>query len=420
MNAYKKRQKKLKQTYSVVELINKTKDIIGLTDDEVEILTVPKRVLEVSIPVRMDDGSLEVFNGFRSQHNDILGPHKGGVRYHPQVDMDEVQALSFWMTFKCAVADLPFGGGKGGITVNPKKLSEGELERLSRGYIRAIAPIIGPKKDIPAPDVYTNGQTMAWFMDEYSRIQRENTPAVVTGKPIELGGSLGRDTATAQGGFYVFENLIKKLKIKKKEISIAVQGFGNAGMHFASIANGAGFKVVAVSDSKGGIYDEKGLDIDQVVKYKSKFGSVVGFEGAKEKTNEQLLKLPVSVLVPAALERVINDKNAGFIKADIILELANGPVTPEAQAKLDKKAKLVIPDILANSGGVIVSYFEWVQNLQSHYWELEKVQTELKKKINIATDKVWEKKNKYDVNMRTGAYVVAIKKLLEAIKLRGI
>ncbi len=417
---YKQCLLQLKKTCDVIGLINRTKEIIGLTDDETEILTAPKRIIEVSVPVRMDDGSLEVFNGFRIQHNDVLGPFKGGVRYHPQVDLDEVEALSFWMTFKCAVADLPYGGAKGGITVDPKKLSPGELERLSRGYIRAIAEFIGPDKDVPAPDVYTNAQIMAWFMDEYSRIKGRNVPGVVTGKPVELGGSLGRDTATAQGGFYVFENVAKKLKKKKSGLTIAVQGFGNAGMNFARIASRSGYRVVAVSDSRGGIHNAKGLDIEAVITHKEKTGAVADFENAKNITNEKLLELPIKVLVPAALEGVITEKNAGRIKAEIILELANGPVTIEAGEMLHKKKKLVVPDILANSGGVTVSYFEWVQNLQHHYWDLDRVNSELKRKITVATDRVWERMERYQVNMRTAGYIVAIEKLVKALKLRGI
>lgn len=417
---YKQCLLQLKQTCDVINLINQTREIAGLTDDEAELLTNPKRILEVSVPVRMDDGSLEVFNGWRIQHNDILGPFKGGVRFHPKVDLDEVQALSFWMTFKTAIADIPFGGAKGGVAVDTKKLSPGELERLSRSYFRAIADVVGPEKDIPAPDMYTNAQVMAWFMDEYSRIQRYNVNGVVTGKPLELGGSQGRDKATAQGGFYVFENISKRLKLKKQEVDIAIQGFGNAGATFAKIASAAGYKIVAVSDSQGGIYNEAGLDIAQVIKHKKDSGSVVGLEGAKEISNEKLVELKVKLLVPAALEGIITDKNVGRIKAEIILELANGPVTVDAGEKLTKKGKLIVPDILANSGGVIVSYFEWVQNLQHHYWELERVNGELSKKINTATDKIWRVMEKHNTSMRVAAYIVAIEKLTKALKLRGI
>ncbi|MBU4375071.1 Glu/Leu/Phe/Val dehydrogenase, partial [Patescibacteria group bacterium] len=316
--------------------------------------------------------------------------------------------------------DIPYGGSKGGITVDAKKLSQPELERLTRGYVRAAAKFIGPDTDIPAPDVYTNPQIMAWFMDEYSRINGKNEPAVVTGKPVEIGGSLGRGTATAQGGFYVFENLRKKLKIKKEKTAIAVQGFGNAGMNFAKLADEAGYKIAAVSDSKGGIYSPNGLNINDVVKHKENTGSVVDFSGAKNITNEQLLTLPVDVLVPAALEGVITEKNTGKIKASVILELANGPTSMGAGEKLFKKGVVVVPDVLANSGGVIVSYFEWVQNISNYYWELEKVEHNLHKQINKATDLVWEYMNTYNTNMRTAAYIIAIEKLSKALKIRGV
>lgn len=404
------------------DLIKTNKDCaaLGLNEAEVEILRSPQRVIEVAVPVRMDDGSLRVFQGYRVQHNNIRGPFKGGLRFHPRVNLDEVKALSFWMTFKCAVADIPYGGGKGGITVDPKKLSQGELERLTRSYVRAIARFIGPDTDIPAPDVYTNPQIMAWVMDEYSRFKGVNEPAVVTGKPLEVGGSLGRDTATAQGGFFIFKNLLSKIKFKQKETTIAVQGFGNAGMHFARIAFEAGFKVVAVSDSRGGIYDDKGLDIHKVVAHKQETGSVMDFKDSKNITNEQILLLPVKVLAPAALEGVITAKNAGRVKAEMVLELANGPVSFEAGAKLHKKGKLVVPDILANSGGVIVSYFEWVQNIRHFYWDLDKVHNYLERQVGIATNRVWENTNNYGVDMRTAAYLVAIEKLVKALKVRGV
>ncbi|MFH1522596.1 MAG: Glu/Leu/Phe/Val dehydrogenase [Patescibacteria group bacterium] len=400
--------------------MNPVSKVIGLTLDEIEILKSPQRSIEVAIPILMDDGNLKVFTGYRVQHNDILGPFKGGLRYHPKVNIDEISALAFWMTFKCAVADIPYGGAKGGITVDPKELSENELERLTRGYVRAMADFIGPDRDIPAPDLYTNPQIMAWFMDEYSHIKGKNEPAVVTGKPVSIGGSLGRDTATAQGGFYVLTNLLKKLNIKKQSVTIAIQGFGNSGMNFAKISSDNGYKVVAVSDTKGGVLNEKGLDINKVINHKQKTGSVIDFPDAKNITNEKLLELPATILAPAALEGVITEKNAGRIKASIILELANGPTTIEAGEKLHKKGKLIIPDILANSGGVIVSYFEWVQNIRHFYWDAKKVQINLAKKMNNATDTVWQYTKKYNVNMRTAAYIVAIEKLVEALRIRGI
>lgn len=413
-----------------IGLLNKTCEIMakaeeasgeaGLIYKELEILKTPQRVIEVAVPVVMDDGQLKIFTGYRIQHNNIRGPYKGGLRFHPKVDLDEVSALAFWMTIKCAVADLPYGGAKGGITVDPKKLSRGELERLTRSYTRAVALFVGPDKDIPAPDVYTNPQIMAWFMDEYSKIKGRNVPAVVTGKPVEIGGSLGRDIATAQGGFYVLEMIYKKLKIKKNHAAAAIHGFGNAGMNFAKIASEAGYKVAAVSDSKGGVYNEKGLDIKKVIEHKEKTGSVVNFPGAKNVTNEKLLELPVKILIPAALEGVITAKNAGRIKAGIILELANGPTTPEADEKLYKKGILVAPDVLVNSGGVIVSYFEWVQNIRHFYWDLEKVNDRLKQQITKAFAAVWAAKEKYNTDMRLAAYIVAIEKLGKALKARGV
>lgn len=407
-------------------LINKINDncqlpvCVDLTCGEIEILKFPKRVIEVSVPVKMDDGSLKVFTGFRVQHNDIRGPFKGGLRYHPDVNLDEVQALAFWMTIKCAVADIPYGGGKGGITVDPNTLSKGELERLTRGYVRVMADFIGPNKDIPAPDVNTNAQVMAWVMDEYSHIKGNNEPAVVTGKPIEIGGSLGREAATGQGGYFVFENIIKKLNFDGRDLRIAIQGFGNVGMNFARIVAENGYSVVAVSDFDGGIYNENGLDIKKLIEHKNKTGCVLGFADSKRITNEELLELPVEVLVPAAIENVINENNADKIKAELILEMANGPITFAASEILNKKGKIIVPDVLANSGGVIVSYFEWVQNIRHFYWDLEKVNDRLKDTINKATDKVWDYSKKYDTDLRSAAYVLAIEKLVKAFKIRGV
>jgi glutamate dehydrogenase (NAD(P)+) len=387
---------------------------------EIEVLTKPNKAVEVSVPVEMDNGEIKVFTGFRVQYSNARGPYKGGLRYHLDVDLAEVKSLAFWMSIKCAVADIPYGGGKGGIEVDPKSLSEGELERLTRGYVRLMAKDIGVKVDIPAPDVYTTPQIMAWFMDEYSRIQGEPTPGIVTGKPIEAGGSLGRDTATAQGGFYVLGNVLNNFKEIQTGATVAVNGFGNAGANFALIAEKENYKVVAVSDSQGGIFKEDGLDIEAVEKHKQKTGSVVGFTGAKDITNEELLILEVDVLVPAALENVIHKDNVGKVKSKIILELANGPVTKEASEKLFESGVTIIPDVLANAGGVVVSYFEWVQNLQNFYWSAEEVQTKLKPKMNKATRDIWKFKEENKVDMRTAAYALAIKKIVEAIKIKGI
>ena len=310
------------QFKGVINQLNKIGQLINVASDQLEILRKPDRVIEISLPIVMDNGLIKVFTGYRVQYCNIRGPYKGGIRFHPAVSLDEVKTLAFWMTIKCAVADIPYGGAKGGIAVDVKKLSRAELERLTRAYARGFADFIGPERDIPAPDVYTTPQIMAWLMDEYGHIKGENTPAVVTGKPLEVGGSQGRDTATSLGGFYIMEQVLAKLKMPKKRVSLAVQGFGNVGMNFAVIAHAAGYKVVAVSDSRGGIYDPNGLNIEGVLSHKQTTGSVINYNGLKNITNEKLLELPVTILAPAALENVINEKNAGRIKAEIILELA--------------------------------------------------------------------------------------------------
>lgn len=399
---------------------DKTCEIVDFECEELETLKSPQRVIEVSFPVRMDDGNLRVFHGYRVQYNDARGPYKGGLRYHSRVDLDEVKALAFWMTIKCAVADIPYGGAKGGITVDPKKLSQGELERLTRAYTRHISDFIGPDKDIPAPDVYTNAQTMAWIMDEYSHIMGRNVPAVVTGKPLEIGGSLGRDTATAQGGYYVLEMLLKQLKLKNNNLTVAIQGFGNSGMNFAKIVAANKFKVVAASDSQGGIYNPQGLNIDKAIEHKIKTDALKNFTGAKNITNKELLELPVKILAPAALENVITDANTDKVNANIILELANGPITMSACEKLHQRGILVVPDVLANSGGVIVSYFEWVQNARHFYWDMVKVQDRLQVQLTKAFSSVWQTAEKYNVNLRTAAYIVALGKITKALKIRGV
>lgn len=409
------------QFKGVINQLDKIYELMGEEGGEREILRKPDRVIEVSLPIRMDDGTIKVFIGYRAQYNNARGPYKGGLRFHPKVNADEVKTLAFWMTIKCAVADIPYGGGKGGIAVDTKVLSQGELERLTRALARKLAKFIGPQIDVPAPDVYTTPQIMAWFMDEYSKITGVDTPAVVTGKPIETGGSLGRDTATSLGGFFVFEQALAKEKIAKEKISVAVQGFGNVGMNFAVIAHEAGYKIAAVSDSKGGIYNEKGLDLKEVLKHKKVTNSVMDFPGAKNITNEKLLELPVDVLVPAALENVIHEKNAGRIKAKVILEMANGPIAPEAEPKLYKKGALIVPDVLANAGGVTVSYFEWAQNIAGYYWSQSEVENKLKEKMDLAFEKVWETMEKQgNRQMRDAAYIVAVERILKAVKIRGI
>jgi len=402
------------------EQLDRAAKIMKLDPAVHQILREPMRVLEVTIPVKMDDGSVKVFKGFRVQYNDARGPTKGGIRFHPQETLDTVKALAAWMTWKTSVVDLPYGGAKGGVICNPKEMSEGELERLSRGYIRAIGRFIGPERDIPAPDVYTNPQIMAWMMDEYSKIVGYNAPGVITGKPIEIGGSLGRGDATAKGGMYVLREAAKKIKLDLKKATVAIQGYGNAGQFAHKLVTEMfGSKVVAVSDSKGGIYSENGLDYEKVLAHKEKTGSVINFPGAKNITNEELLELNVDVLIPAALENQITGKNANNIKAKIVLELANGPTTPEADEILYKKGILDIPDFLANAGGVTVSYFEWVQNINGYYWTAEEVYQKLDQKMTKAFWDVMETMEKYKVDPRTAAYIVAVDRVAKAVKIRG-
>lgn len=403
----------MKQLSNAASIMNLNKDIHA-------VLQQPKRILTVAIPVKMDSGETKVFTAFRSQFNDALGPFKGGIRYHWNVTLDEVKALSFWMTMKCAVVGIPLGGGKGGIIVNPKELSEGELERLSRGYIQQIYKYIGPTQDVPAPDVYTTPQIMAWMLDEYEKLVGEHAPGMITGKPLSIGGSAGRGFSTAQGGVYVLNEAVKKMGWNKHEVNVAVQGFGNAGSFMAKILYEQGYKIVAASDSKGAVKNLNGLDVTKLDEYKEKTGSVVGFEGTESLTNEQLLELPVHILVPAALENVITGENAPRVQAKMIVELANGPVTPEADEILHSKGILFVPDILANAGGVTVSYFEQVQNASNYYWTEEEVLVKLEKIMVRAFNEVWETKEKYNVNMRTAAFVRAVERVSEGMKLRGI
>lgn len=395
----------------------KAAKILELDESAVELMTNPKRSIQVSIPVRMDNGKIKVFQGFRIQFNDMRGPAKGGIRYHPNVSHEEVKALAFWMTWKNTIVDIPFGGGKGGIICNPKDLSDGELERLSRGYIQELHEFIGQQKDIPAPDLYTNPQVMAWMMDEYHKLEGHNVFGMITGKPIELGGSRGRAEATAQGGVYVLEEAMKIFKVKNP--SIAIQGFGNAGMTCAKILSKSKYKIVAVSDSKGGIYNAKGLNISKVIEHKKSTKSVHGFPGAKNISNEELLSLKVDVIVPAALESVITSKNVKSVKAKIILELANGPVSAEARAKLYERLQISIPDILANSGGVAVSYFEWVQNNTGYAWSEKEVLEKLKEKMCTAFDNVNSSSKEFKVDLGTAAYIFAIKRMHKILELRG-
>jgi len=383
-----------------------------------EMLKRPKRSLIVNIPVVMDEGSVRVFTGYRVQYNDTLGPTKGGIRYHPNVTLDEVIALAAWMTWKTAVTGLPLGGGKGGIRCNPKEMSQGELERLTRGYTRALARFIGPFTDVPAPDVYTNAQTMAWIMDEYSEIVGYNAFGVVTGKPVNVGGSRGRNEATSRGLMYTVIEGAKHLGLKLKGATVSVQGYGNVGFHAARLLHGIGCKIIAVSDSKGGIYNPEGLDPVKVQEHKTETGSVVSYPDSEIITNEQLLELECDILVPAALENQITKANADKIKAKIVAEGANGPTTPEADETLFKNNAFTIPDILANSGGVIVSYFEQVQNQMNYYWTEDEVRAKLENTITKAFKDVLAMTQQYDVNMRTAAYLVAVKRVSDAMFLR--
>lgn len=400
--------------------LNKAATIMKLSSEIHELLRHPKRVLTVSIPVRMDNGTIRVFTGFRSQHNDARGPHKGGIRYHPDVTLDEVKALSFWMTMKCSVIGLPLGGGKGGIIVNPKELSPKELEQLSRGYIRAIYKYIGLAQDVPAPDVYTTPQIMGWMMDEYERLIGEKQPGVITGKPLSLGGSEGRGFATAQGGVYILRKAASKLGLVPEHASVAIQGFGNAGAVMAKLLQADGFRIVAVSDSRGGVYHADGLNIANLEEYKQRTGSVVDFpEAQKHISNEEILVTSADILVPAALEHVITRDNAALVQAKLIIELANGPTTPEADEILSEKGVVVCPDILSNAGGVTVSYFEQVQNSFNYYWSESEVLEKLEPLMNTAFDSVWSLKEKYSTDMRTAAFIAAIQKVAEAMKDRG-
>jgi len=397
--------------------------IMGLEPAVHELLRWPLREFHVTLPVRMDDGSVKIFHGFRVQYNDARGPTKGGIRFHPEETIDTVRALAAWMTWKTAVVDIPLGGGKGGIVCNPKEMSAAELERLSRAYIRAIGHYIGEETDVPAPDVYTTPQIMAWMMDEYSVMRGYNVPGVITGKPLALGGSAGRGDATAKGGMYTIREAAKLLGIDLSQATVAIQGYGNAGQ-FAHhlITSMFGSKVVAVSDSKGGVYCAEGLDYEATLAWKNEQGTVATYrccDACQPVSNEALLELEVDVLIPAALENQIGPWNAGNIKARIVAELANGPTTPEADEILFKNGVYVIPDFLCNAGGVTVSYFEQVQNAYDYYWEADEVYEKLDKKMTAAFHAVHETARKYGVHNRMGAYIVAVARVAEAMKLRG-
>lgn len=383
-------------------------------------LRVPKRELTVYFPVKMDDGSIQIFTGHRVQHNLARGPAKGGIRYHPDVTLDEVRALAMWMTWKCAVVNIPYGGAKGGVVCNPKEMSERELERLTRRFTSEIIMLIGPDSDIPAPDVNTNAQIMAWIMDTYSMTKGYSVPAVVTGKPIEIGGSLGRREATGRGVMFTTREALKHLNMPIEGTRVVVQGFGNVGAIGAQLLEELGCTVIAVSDSRGGIYNPKGLNVKDVIRHKAETGTVVGYPGTDTVTNKELLELDCEVLVPAALENAITEENADRIKARIIAEGANGPTTPEADEILFDKGAFVIPDILANAGGVTVSYFEWVQGLQNFFWSEDEVNKNLEKIMVKAFQDVLAISQQREVNMRIAAYILAIDRVATATLLRGI
>lgn len=413
----------LKQLAKAAELIELDKDIW-------EKLKKPDNILEVAVPVKMDNGKIQVFEGYRVQYNNARGPYKGGLRFHAQTNLAEVKALAFWMAIKCSVVGIPMGGAKGGITVDPKKLSARELEEMTRVFTRKLANFIGPDKDVPAPDVNTNPIIMSWIVDEYAKIKGHTVPGVVTGKPLEIGGSKGRTEATGLGGFYIMQALAGKLKLNPKKTTVAIQGFGNVGYYLAKFLYQAGYRIVALSDSRGGIFAKNGqsMDPDNILKTKEQEGKISGCycvgtvcdcENYKQITNEQLLALGVDILVPSALESAVNEKNAGKIRAKIIVEMANGGVTPEAEEKLLKKGRIVVPDVLANAGGVTVSYFEWVQNIGNNYWELKEVNDKLKKTMIESFNELWKIKEEKKSDMRSAAFAVALARIQAAMKLRS-
>ena len=402
--------------FQLAEAVN----ILGLDEATHEMLRWPMRELHVTMPVKMDNGKTRIFQGFRVQYNNARGPNKGGIRFHPEETIDTVRALAAWMTWKTAVVDIPLGGGKGGIVCNPKELTMGELERLSRAYVRAVGQTLGLEKDVPAPDVYTTPQIMAWMADEFSNLKGYNEFGMITGKPLALGGSLGRNDATARGGLYCVREAANALGLDLHESTAAIQGYGNAGTYAHKLAKEIyGMKVVAVSDSKGGIFDDKGLDYETVYAHKKQTGSVVNYPGAESITNEQLLELEVTTLFPSAMEEVITKKNAPNVRAKVVAELANGPTTPEADLILHEKGTYVIPDFLCNAGGVTVSYFEMVQNAYGYYWDEDRVYRRLDRKMTAAFHSVDQAAHHFQVHNRLAAYTVAISRVAEAMRLRG-
>lgn len=409
---------------NVLKVVKEAADILGYTDSDIEAIKYPERELKVAIPVSMDDGSTHVFEGYRIQHSTSRGPAKGGVRYHPDVNVEEVKALAAWMTFKCAVVNIPYGGAKGGVICDPNKLSENEIRAITRRFTAAIAPLIGPDQDIPAPDLGTNAAVMGWMMDTYSMLKGHCVHGVVTGKPIELGGALGRSEATGRGVMFTANSVLQKLGLEINNTTVAIQGMGNVGGITAKLLYKEGMKIVAVSDVSGGIYNPDGLNIPGILEYLSKDRKNLlkdySEENMKRISNEELLELDVKVLIPAALENQINGSNADRIKADIIVEAANGPVAAEADETLNAKGIIVVPDILSNSGGVVVSYFEWVQNIQSVSWTEEAVNEKMKNIVDSAFEAVWNIAQQQHTTLRTGAYLIAVKRVVEAKKARAI
>lgn len=393
-------------------------ELLRYSESVYELMKEPLRFFTVRIPVRMDNGTTKVFTGYRAQHNDAVGPTKGGIRFHPEVTADEVKALAGWMSLKCGIADLPYGGGKGGVICDPRQMSTSELERLSRGYVRAVSQIVGPTKDIPAPDVFTNPQIMAWMMDEYSEIREFESPGFITGKPLVLGGSVGRETATSKGLYHIFR-LISRLKgIPMQEAQVIIQGFGNVGSYLAHFLHAQGAKIVGIGDANGAIYDEQGLDVPHLMERRDSFGAVTHLF-PNTISNRELLEKPCDILIPAALGGVITKDNAARLQCKIVIEAANGPTTSEAEGILQERDITVVPDILANSGGVIVSYFEWVQNNQGFYWDEEKVDKLLQEKMEASFRKAYDTSISYKVNMRKAVYLVSVKRLAEAARVRG-
>ena len=415
-----KQGKKVNPFESFISQLEKVRQMVDIDENAFAQLQAPQKILEVSIPVKMDNGKIKVFKGFRVQFNNARGPYKGGIRFHPETTIDEVKALSAWMAVKTAVVNIPLGGAKGGITVDPKELSESELEKLSRGYASAIHKFIGPDLDVPAPDVYTNPKIMGWMMDEYEKLTGHHAAGTFTGKPLSIGGSKVRDVATAQGGFFVLDEAVKKMKMsKKKKLSVAIQGYGNAGCNIAKILQTAGYKIVVVSDSRGTAVNQMGMDAWELEKHKMKSGTVADYAGAEEVGRDHCFEQEMDILIPAAMENSITAKNVGVIKAKLIVELANGPITPEAEKILERKKIVVVPDILANAGGVVVSYFEQVQNSSGYYWSKKEIMEKLEKIMCKSFDNVWKNKEEYNTDLRTAAYIVAISRIVEAMKDRG-